>query len=629
MDEPTSKHTKKQRSDLQAAAERLCPTFLDSLPVAVAICDLDGANFYVNKQMTVMTGHTVDELLRGVWWISPDDTDAAAIYAEALRTGTSGLNYKTRIVRKDNSQIWVSISWTPYLDGQGERIGLCTVFSDITDEILREEALATTTERFEAFGENASDMFVEWDKDGIVTYVSSAVSGLGYSPDEIVGKWVFGLVHPDDRETALGRHRKVFADRTPLRHEVRVHARDGSLRWLEAQVGVIVENGVATHVRGVYRDITARKNADNALAAANERYRVMAENSADMFWEMDLNGVFTYASPATRNLGYEPDEWLGHSLTEFLAPDEVPIFLSRLARGLGDPGPRLYEVRIKDKNGEEVWVEVMVNRWLENGEPVKLHGIARNITERKRSEAALRDAHVELGKAYMLQRQFLNSVTHEVRTPLTAVKGYVEMLMEGISGPVTDEQAELLAKVLTSSDRLLEIVDSVLQVARMKSGQIALYPSVCDPMKIIDGCILTVTPQAAVKGLNIVASNRCAGCSGAYDQEKLTMILTNLLSNAIKFTTKGAIEVFVSCTQDATEIVVADTGIGISDDAIGAIFDEFVQLDYPGKHKPVGFGIGLSLVAMMIDAIGAGLVVSSRQGVGSAFTLQVPVLKET
>lgn len=114
-----------------------------------------------------------------------------------------------------------------------------------------------------------------------------------------------------------------------------------------------------------------------------------------------------------------------------------------------------------------------------------------------------------------------------------------------------------------------------------------------------------------------------------YDADKVQMIVTNLLSNAVKFTESGTISVEVECTQDGAEIVVADTGIGIATRDLTSIYDEFSQLDFPGKHKPSGFGIGLALVATMVDIIGASLTVSSAKGVGTAFLLKLPTLNES
>jgi PAS domain S-box-containing protein len=406
-----------------------------------------------------------------------------------------------------------------------------------------------------------------------------------------------------------------------------MRAKDGSAVYLETQVDIVVSDDRPYKFQVVARNITLRKKAEQALLESEQKYKSIVENSSDLIMLSKPDGIVVYASPSIFGItGYKPEDIEGR-LPDIIHPDDLDMVSTVFSEAPSGKGGSNFEYRIVTVSGETKWVSHAWSPIMDRGQVQTVLSVVRDITDRKTSEGALRQAHAELEQSYMLQREFLNNVTHEVRTPLTAVKGYAEMLMEGVAGPISDEQSALLKKVLTSSQHLLDVVNGVLQMARLKSGRIAIYPRVCDPRLIVEKSVSAVLPQAQRKGLAINVGPCCTGCLGTYDEEKLLIILTNLLTNAVKFTEAGSVDVLVTCCSSGTQIIVIDTGMGIEESDIRGIFVEFQQLDYPHKHKPSGFGIGLAIVATMVDAIGASLAVSSLKGTGTAFTLCVPVLQ--
>ncbi len=193
-------------------------------------------------------------------------------------------------------------------------------------------------------------------------------------------------------------------------------------------------------------------------------------------------------------------------------PDDSERVMAVRERALqGGSGSNL-EYRVVTKFGQIKWVSHSWSAIIDGDRVQMVVSIARDITERKQSEEALREAHAELEHAYQLQREFINNITHEVRTPLTAVKGYAEMLMDGLAGPVSEEQTSLLKEVLASSDHLLEVVNGVLRIARLKSGRVTLNPKACDPRLVVEKCVSAMLPQALQKGLMLsVSSDQCGG----------------------------------------------------------------------------------------------------------------------
>gem|GEM_PF-984890 len=729
-------------------AEKLYRTIAETLPVGVFLIDESGNQLYINERASKITGYSVEELMRGVWMIHPDDSLAWELCERALQDGTSGYDYETICIRKDGSFLPVSISWHPVIGSNGNIKGLCITLTDISEHKKAEAALHKADERYKLLTENSTDILWEMDLEGRFTYISPAIKRLGYDAEEWIGRTLLDFLPEAEHDVHLSLVKADLDNPAPCLYEVRACRKDGSPVWLELSVDFLKESGIPVRIQGAARDISARKRAEinlqqttqeleaivqafpdlyflvtadgmiinyhasdiaelytppaefmgkrmqdvlpenvarryeewltkafetksqvtfeyslmmpsgdnryearcvpmpeeqilivvrnitdhyrisKALRESEQKHKSIVENSSDIIVLDNANGDIVYLSPAIKQIsGYEPEELLG-SNPWFIYPDDLDkvIDLHRKAHS-GVSGTNC-EYRIITKSGETKWVSHSWSPIFAEDKLEMVVSIVRDVTEKKKAEEELRKAHADLEKAYQLQREFLNNVTHEVRTPLTAVRGYVEMLLEGMAGPVTDSQAELLRKVLSSSGHLLEIVSGVLEIARLQSGAAMLYPKVCNPMHIIEKAVSAVLPQALRKGLKINTELDSPSCLGVYDEDKLVAILTNLLSNAVKFTAEGKIDLIVTYTSSCIEIIVSDTGMGIPARDLGSIFDEFSQLDYPKKHKPTGFGIGLAIVANMVETIGATLVVSSRKDVGTAFTLSVPTLAE-
>lgn len=596
------------------------------IPAGVLIVDANGKHFYVNELASRMTGYSVDELMAGVWMVHPDDKKAWGIYQQAIREGTEGSFYETRLIRKDGSEFWASISWRPVKDDRGRLVALFTFITDITEHKAARDALQRADERYRLLAENSSELFWEMELDGTFSFISPAVRRLGYEPEEWIGHHMLEFLPADEQPVFMERLRADTIQLGTHRYEVRALRKDGSEVWMEVLTGFVMDGGKPIRIHGAAREITERKAAEEALRQSEQKYRGIVENSNDMIILTRPNGIISYASPACRRImGYEPEELMQKG-ADVLHPDDRQRVVEAYKRARrGESGSNL-EYRVITKSGETRWVSHSWSPVFVDGQLQTIVNVTRDITEHKQADEALQQAHAQLEEAYRLQREFINNVTHEVRTPLTAVKGYVEMLLEELAGPISDEQAALLRKVLTSSDHLLEVMNGVLRIASIKSGKATVNPKACDPRLVAEKCASVVMPQALQKGLAIRVSADGTTGTGVYDEERLITIVTNLLSNAVKFSDAGTIEVFVSCSASGAQIVVADPGIGIGEDEIETIFDEFVQLSQPRRHKPIGFGIGLAIVAAMVETMGASLIVSSAKGVGTAFTLCVPVI---
>jgi len=614
-------------------SERLYRLLAEAIPAGVILQNDRGETVYVNEQATIITGYTAEEIAAGVELTHPEEVSTS--YRDpASETSGRGCRYLTRFRTKTGETIWVSVTKQRIQTEYGQSVWVHTVFEDITDHIRAAQALEDAEERYRLFAENSSDVMWQMDCDGVLTYVSPAVRRLGYEPEELIGRMPTAFMPADEQAKFYQYLTEGLRDLVPRRYDMQFVSKDGSAIWMDVSVDFVLDQGVPIRIQGIARDVTERKLTLDALRESESRFRDVLESSRDATYKLDLSThQFDYVSPSAEWLfGYSPDDVLAmrlEGILEKVYPEDVirlKKHVERLMDGSDiDLDPSI-EFRFLHRDGQYRWVNDSMTVVRDaDGVAIGLVGSWRDVTERKMADEMLRQTHEELERAYKIQQEFLNSVTHEVRTPLTAVRGYAEMLLHGTVGPVTDEQAGLLKKVLSSSDHLIQIVNSVLEMARLKSGVLAINKRVCNPCQIVERAVSAVSPQAMDKGIEISASsNSHPRATGVYDEEKIAIILTNLLSNSVKFTERGSIEIEADCGPDGFEIVVVDTGIGILDSELPLIFDEFRQLEYPGKHKPAGFGLGLAIVAAMVDALSGSLTVSSVHGLGTAFTLYVP-----
>ncbi len=612
-----------QQSKALEESEKLYRTLAETVPEGVLLSDTSFQNVYANDAIQQLTGYSHDELAEGPWIVDPEDTQALELFQDAMANGTAGTAYETRVIRKDGTMVWVSVSWSPVRNVSGQVVGVHSTFTDISRRKTAEDALRDSETSLRTFINALNHPAFLADTQGIALVVNDALAErFGKTAVELTGTHLPSLL---SSETAYYRTqwvRKAIETAASLEFE---DQRDG-IHYRHYLSPVVDANGKVTRLAWISLDMTEQHKASAALREAEERFRLLAENSSDVIWELDAAGNFTFVSGAVRQWGYEPEEWIGRSIAEFLPDDEKETFAKRFARDIRDPAPRRYEVRMLCKDGSFAWCEVSIDVVVDEGVPVKLQGIARDVTERKLSEDELRQAHTELEKAFRIQQEFLNNVTHEIRTPMTAVKGYVEMLLEGIAGPVSETQEAMLQKVLESSDNLLGVVTSLLEVARLRSGGVRLHPKACKPGDIASKAINAVTPQATRKCLSVRLTVDGPNRVGMYDEQKVAIVLTNLLSNAVKFAPRGKIDVVVGLIDGDAEFVIVDRGVGIRQADLAGVFNEFEQLDQPHRHKPSGFGLGLAIVARMIEILGGTLVVSSKRGVGTAFTIRIPHL---
>ncbi len=245
------------------------------------------------------------------------------------------------------------------------------------------------------------------------------------------------------------------------------------------------------------------------------------------------------------------------------------------------------------------------------------------LIKHEKAELALERARIDAENASRRKSEFLGMMSHELRTPLNAIGGYVQILEEGMRGPVTPEQRVDLARMRRNSEFLLRIIDNVLGYLKLGSGLVSYQITEIPVDDVVDACEDYVRPQIAAKGLRYERRGGAERSCVRADPDKVQQILLNLLSNAIKFTDRGVIAIEWAAYDNHIGIRVVDTGPGIPAERLDTVFEPFVQIDSSRRRPAGGTGLGLSISRDFALGMGGSLGVESELGRGSTFTLRL------
>jgi PAS domain S-box-containing protein len=361
-------------------------------------------------------------------------------------------------------------------------------------------------------------------------------------------------------------------------------------------------------------------------------YQLMVESVRDYaIFMLDPNGyVASWNRGAEKIKGYTADEIIGQHFSVFYLEEDRRTNHPQHELEIAAAQGRFEEERTRvRKDGSHFWANVVITAVRdETGTLVGFAKVTRDLTERRNAELkSLEDARrlSESVSANVAKSGFLAAMSHELRTPLNAIGGYTELLTLGLGGPITPEQLEYLERIRRSQQHLLGIISDLLNFSRIEGGHLTYDIRPLPLSTVIEGVMPLVEPQAAAKSISLTAERTDPNCLILGDRAKVDQILLNLLSNAIKFTgPKGNVKVACSMSGDTACIQVIDTGAGIPEEKLEAIFEPFVQLGRSLSSAHEGTGLGLAISRELARAMNGDLTVSSTFRSGSTFTLTLP-----
>ena len=357
------------------------------------------------------------------------------------------------------------------------------------------------------------------------------------------------------------------------------------------------------------------------------KYRTIFENIHDVYFETEMDGkIITMSPSAKEHLGFELEELIGHEASEFyVLPQERQSFLEKLKR---EGSVNNHILRLKTRDNEVIYASVNAHAILgSDNMPEKIAGIARDVTELKKIEKMQFEAKLLLENAACVKKDFVSTINHELRTPLSLILGFSDVLLNHLKEPLSHTQEKYVTNINTAAVKLFDLITSLIQICEIENGKMEIEESEFSLPLLIEDIQQISTPFANKKDIdmkfNIVHSINTI-CS---DRSKLKLILLNLINNAIKFTSeRGAVSItIIKSKDDCLHFTVKDNGIGIPDENQKKLFHPFVQLEPALTRTSEGTGLGLALAKEFIEMQGGRIWVTSKPGVGSTFEFILPM----
>jgi PAS domain S-box-containing protein len=519
-----------------------------------------------------------------------------------------------------------------------------------TFELRRSEA------RFRDLVESLSDWIWETDLDGVYTYCyCSAIKEGMIGHERMIGHKFYEIPSLARKQQAYDFFRSMLNNPRSFFDFENLYVLENGKKYYYSSSGVPIydDNGKLVGFRGIARDITGKRKAEEDLQKSRERYMLAVKGSRDGIWDWDIEKNQAFFSVRLKEmLGYNERDLSDSfdSLISLIHPEEKSVFEKFLESYLhGETEEFSIEFRCRNKGGNYGWYQARGLALRDgDGRPYRMAGSLTDITARRDAEREIERTLLELEqvidelhsandraeelrksaeKANVAKSEFLANMSHEIRTPMNGVVGMVDLLLKT---PLNEDQKRYAEVVKTSSEKLLAIINDILDFSKIEANRLELENVDFELLPIVTEVVDLFSLAASEKKIELkveVANEIPKMLVG--DPNRLRQVLLNLIGNAVKFTETGSVTIGVTCEdrqkkKAVIRFAVVDTGVGIPEEARKSLFSAFTQVDGSITRKFGGTGLGLAISRQLVELMGGHLDFSSKVGVGSEFFFSIP-----
>ncbi|MDO9234908.1 MAG: response regulator [Aquabacterium sp.] len=614
----------------------------------VAITDRHGTVEWVNTAFMALTGWSEDRVighkLTALLATEVSDSNTVKELEDHLAQGVPfRLSYEsTRTNHQSITRYWGEIDAIQMLDESGVRSQYVCMFNDITKRKSQEHIREQEREFLEALLGNLPVSLFVLDPVNLNVVAINKYTEIEFNlqRDRVVGRSIEHALGKSVIGMATKHMQEAIDSGQTVEHDFNWEGAQGPRVVNARHFALRHSNGRPRLLISLVRDITSSRQAQADLEESEHRFRELVESMDDsVYVATETRANFIYLSPRTQEvLGLSPDEIRAdpRCVRNMVLPDDLTILAEQEAQERANqPTDALLRLDVPGKGLR--WVRHRTRaRMMADGKP-RIYGLVSDVTDDHNQALELQRTRDLAEAASQAKSQFMANMSHEIRTPMNGILGMTELLL---GTPLNDKQRRFAQAVYRSGESLLEIINDILDFAKIEAGKLELAN--CDFVlrTLVEDTLELMAPRAHEKGLELSFREQPGLPAVIHgDPLRLRQIVTNLVANAIKFTEHGEVVVDIRRAIGGTvslltsggdgamdlEFMVRDTGIGIPSDVLPRLFSAFMQGNGGMARRYGGTGLGLAISKQLVELMGGQIEAHSAAGVGSEFVFRVPM----
>ncbi len=538
--------------------------------------------------------------------------------------------------RTDNSNYPVEVD-AHIFEVHGIKMGLVMV-RDISERVRAQQEIEETNNRLKMAMEVGHLGWWDWDyENNKMITADKKPALLGYNPDEVNfnAQDYIDMIHPDDYEMAMESMRGHLRGKADVYEvEYRLRKKDGSYIWLYDKGRVLERksDGTPKRLMGVVYDISDRKRKEERIIESEKKLQALLTNLDDIIFEQDIEG--NYLNVWTKDeikLFVSKDQLIGKNVDEVLPQGLASSIKNAIKKAAYENKSVSLNYETTTHEEKEYYNAKITPVNDVNNQEQRFVSLVRNVTQRRKAEMVIKEQNEELQELNATKDKFFSIIAHDLKNPFNTILGFASQLLKKHADLDNDERERLIRLIFDSTKQNYSLLENLLMWSRMQSNRIPFRPEQVTIHELVKDNASLFSATASKKEIKIhLDLNKKENCRVKADREMINTVIRNLFSNAIKYTPSGG-EIFVGCKKagnEATEVFIKDTGIGIDEKIIPDLFRIDKTFSTPGTSQEQGTGLGLILVKDFVEKNNGKIHIESEKGKGTTFTITLKSVKD-